>query len=70
MGYTNVHYHMIFDVKIDFRRKFKLIDGGHMSNHPAESTYMVVVSRERVRIAMIIDALNDIDSFAVDIQNV
>jgi hypothetical protein len=42
----------IFDIKMeDFRRKTRLVAGGHMTDTPAAATYASVVSPESVRIA-------------------
>jgi hypothetical protein len=42
----------IFDIKMeDFRRKARLVAGGHMTDTPAAATYASVVSPESVRIA-------------------
>ena len=49
--------------------KIKRVAGGHRTNPPTESTYSGVVSRESVRIAFTLAALNDLDIFAADIQN-
>ena len=70
VGYEHITCHLIFDVKINIRRKSRFIAGGHKTNPPAESTYAGLVSRESVRIAFTIVALNDLDIFAADIQNV
>ena len=54
-----VRCHMIFDVKMeDFRRKARFVAGSHMTKAPATLTYASVVSRETVRIALTIAALN------------
>ena len=54
-----VNFHMIFDVKIeDFRRKARLLTGGHVTEPPATITYVGVVSREIVRIVLALAALN------------
>jgi hypothetical protein len=53
---------MIFDVKMeDFRRKARLVAGGHRTEAPATITYASVVSRETVRLALTIAALNDLE---------
>ena len=49
--------------------KTKRVAGGHTTNPPAESTYEGVVSQESVRIAFTLASLNDLDTFAADIQN-
>eukprot|EP00804_Cyclotella_cryptica_P020326 CCRYP_014066-RA/>CCRYP_014066-RA protein AED:0.16 eAED:0.16 QI:0/0/0/1/1/1/3/0/747 len=65
-----IRCHMIFDVKMeDFRRKARLVAGGHVTKAPATLTYASVVSRETVRIALLIAALNDIDIWAADVLN-
>ena len=62
---------MIFDVKLgeNFRRKARMVGGGHMTTSPASITYSSVVSRYSVRIALTIEALNDLDILACDFQN-
>eukprot|EP01082_Thalassiosira_pseudonana_P015427 g13704.t1 g13704 contig9:237785-238624(-) len=69
-NYQFVHCHMIFDVKMeDLRRKARLVAGGHTTVAPATMTYASVVSRETVRIALLIAALNDLPVWAADIMN-
>jgi hypothetical protein len=61
---------MVFDVKMeDFCRKARLIAGGHMTKAPATLTYASVVSRETVRLALTVAALNKIDMRAADVLN-
>jgi hypothetical protein len=61
IGFKFIKCHMIFDVKMeDFRRKARLVAGGHMTEAPKCMTYSSVVSRETVRIALTIAALNDL----------
>ena len=45
----------------DFGRKARLVAGGHMTKAPATITYVSVVLRETVRIALMIAALNDLE---------
>ena len=45
----------------DFRCKARLVAGGHMTKAPATITYASVVSRETVRIALLMAALNDLN---------
>ena len=69
-GYYFVKCHMIFDVKIeDFRSKARVVAGGHMAKAPAAVTYASVVSRETVRIALTIAALNEIEVKCGDVMN-
>jgi hypothetical protein len=65
-----IRCHMIFDVKLgDLTRKARLVAGGHMTDPPASMTYSSVVSRESVRIAFLIAALNGLDVLSADIGN-
>ena len=61
--------HMIFDVKMDFTRKARLVAGGHFTDPPASLTYSSVVARDSIRIAFLIAALNDLDILSADIGN-
>ena len=63
--------HIIFDVKMggNFRRKARMVAGGHMTETPSSITYSSVVSRDSVRIAFLYAALNGLKVFACDIQN-
>ena len=61
---------MVFDIKQeDFRRKARLVAGGHTTEPPATVTYASVVSRESVRIALLLAALNDVEVKTADIEN-
>jgi Reverse transcriptase (RNA-dependent DNA polymerase) len=69
VGYQFIKCHMIFDVKMDFTRKARFVAGGHMTETPASLTYSSVVSRESVRIAFLLAALNDLEVLSADIGN-
>jgi hypothetical protein len=69
IGFQWIRCHLIFDVKMDFTRKARYIAGGHMTDPPTSMTYSSMVSRDSVRIAFLIAALNDIDVLATDIGN-
>ena len=62
---------MIFDIKMgeNFRRKARMVAGGHTMETPDALTYASVVSRDSVRIALNIAALNDFKVLAFNIQN-
>jgi hypothetical protein len=63
---------LIFDVKMgeNFRRKARFVAGGHTTEVPDYLiTYSSVVSRDSVRIALTIAALNGLKVMACDIQN-
>ena len=70
-NYQQIKCHMIFDIKMgeNFRRKARMVAGGHMTTSPSSLTYSSVVSRDSVRIALTIAALNDLSIRACDIQN-
>jgi hypothetical protein len=69
-GYQRIHCHTIFDVKMEnFQRKARLVAGGNQTEAPATMTYASVVSRETVRIALTIAALNDLQVKVGDVLN-
>jgi hypothetical protein len=68
--YQEIRCHVIFDVKIDgFCRSARFVPGGHTTDTPHATTYESVVSRESVRISLILAALNDLDVKMADIEN-
>ena len=68
--FQEIRCHLIFDVKMeDFRRKARFVAGGHTTETPASITYASVVSRESVRIALTLAALNDLEVKTADIEN-
>ena len=70
VGHTFIKCHMVFDIKQGtLQRKSRLVAGGNMTGPPPSITYASVVSRESVRIAFLIAALNDLDIEAADIGN-
>ncbi len=70
IGYQKITCHMIFDIKMkDFQGKARLVAGGHMTKAPATITYASVVSRETVRIALLMAALNDLNVKVGDVLN-
>ena len=69
--YQYIQCHIIFEIKLDgFRRKARLVGAGCMvKDTPAVVTYASVVSRETVRIALTIAALNDLEVKASNVMN-
>jgi hypothetical protein len=58
--YHEIRCHMIFGVKMEyFRRKARFVAGGHTP----DTTYASVLSRESVKISLILAALNDLNDF-------
>ena len=70
-GFKYCGTHMIFDIKMDgkFSRKARLVADGHKTNAPSSITYSSVVSRESVRLALLIASLNGLDISCCDIGN-
>ena len=61
IGHKQINYHLIFDVKMeDFRRKYRLVAGGNMTETPKFMTYSIFDVRETVCIALTIAAINDL----------
>jgi hypothetical protein len=67
--WSKVTGHLIWDLKMDFRRKARWVLNGHKTPNPIGSTYAGVVSRDSVRIAFTYAALNGVDVCAADIKN-
>jgi hypothetical protein len=70
-GFQKIKCHFIFDIKMgeNFRRKARLVANGNETETPAALTYSSVVSRDSVRIALLIASLNELEVLACDIQN-
>ena len=70
-GYQYMQCHMILDIKLDgFRRKARFVGAGCMvKDTPAVVTYVSVVSRDKVRIALTIAALNDLEVKESNVMN-
>ena len=69
IGYQEIPYHLVYDVKMDLAFKARLVAGGHTTDAPASLTYSSVVSRDSVRIGFLLAALNELDICAADIGN-
>ena len=70
VGYQFLRCHVIWDLKLDsFKRKFRLVACGHMTEAPTLITYVSVVFRESVRIALTIADLHDLEVKVDDIMN-
>jgi hypothetical protein len=68
--YQEIICHMIFDLKMEyFCRKARFVAEGHTTNAPHVMTYASVMSRDSVRIALTLAALNDLDITMGDIEN-
>ena len=71
VGYQKIKCHFIFDIRMseNFRRKARLVANGNETETPAALTYSSVVSRDSVRIALLVATLNELEILACDIQN-
>ena len=71
VGYQKIDCHWIFDIKVgeNFRRKARIVAGGHRTKTPSSVTYSTVVSRDSIRICLTIAALNGMKVMTADIQN-
>ena len=49
---------MIFDIEMDFTRKARMVAGGHVMDVPENITYASVVSRETIRVALLLSLLS------------
>ena len=70
-GYQEITGHIIFDVKLGegFRRKARFVGDGHKTRTPSSVTYSSVVSRDSVRIILMVAALNELEIEGADIEN-
>ena len=61
---------MVNDIKmVNFRHKAKLASGGHMTESSTTIPYASVVSRDTVRIALMITAIYDLEVNSANILN-
>ena len=71
IGFQEITGHLIFDVKLgeNFRRKARFCANGHKTNTPTSLTYSSVVSRDLVRIMLLVAALNDLEISCADAKS-
>ena len=69
VGFKEITCHLVFDLKLDMTRKARYVAGGHLTQVPTHMTYSSVVSRETVRIGLLMAVLNGLELIAGDIQN-
>ena len=69
IGFQEIKCHMIFTVKMDFTRKARFVARGDLATVPPSVTCSSVVSRDSVRLAFLIAALNGLDIMACDVTN-
>ena len=70
VGYKEIKCHVVFDIKMGtLQRKARYVAGGHKTDPPKAQTYSSVVSRESVRIALTLAALNGLNVMTGDLEN-
>jgi hypothetical protein len=68
VGFQKIDCHMIFDVKMTLERKARYVAGGHQTEPTRDITFASVVSRDSIRLAFLIAALNDLEVLSADIS--
>jgi hypothetical protein len=68
-GYNFISLMRIFDIKMDFTRKARLVARGDHTDTPPTLMYSSVVTRENVWIAFTIAALNNLEIIMFDVGN-
>ena len=69
LGYKEISCFFVFDIKMDLTRKARFVAGGYVTAPPTSLPYTSVVSRDSVRIALLIAAINDLEILVGDIGN-
>ena len=70
IGYQLMNCHMVFYIKImDFKCKARLVAGSYVTEAPATIIFASVLSRERVRMALMVATLNDLEVKSAGILN-
>ena len=68
IGHLFVQFHIVFNIKMeDLRHETRLVAGGDIMEAPATITYANVMSREMIRIVLMIPAIND---FEIKLHNI
>jgi hypothetical protein len=69
IGFQEISCHIVFDIKMDFTRKARFCAGGHTMDTLTAMTYSRIISRDRVWIGFMLEALNGLDMMACDLKN-
>ena len=69
IGFQDIGCHLIFDIKMDFTRKSRFVAGCQTTEAPSAIAYSSVVSRDSVRLAFMMVALNGLDIMSCDLEN-
>ena len=68
-GHQFVTLQMIFDLKMDFTCKARLVTGGHLTQTHTSLTYASVPSWESIHLMFLVAVLNDLNVIMTDIGN-
>ena len=68
-GFHFAPLRMIFDVKVDLRRKARLVIGGHIVDSSGHEVYASTIKSVSARVLMTIAAANNLDVMVGDIGN-
>ena len=66
IGYQHIKFDMIFDMKMYFTCKACLVTRGHITQTPVSLTYSSEVSRNSVRISLLLAALHNLGILACE----
>ena len=67
--YQKITLRMIFDVKVDGRRKAWLVTGSHLAEPLEDNAYSGVVSIDTIRLGFFAADLNELTAVAADVGN-
>jgi hypothetical protein len=66
--FQKIDCHMIFDIKMTLERKARYVAGGHQTEPTKDVIFASVVSRDTIRIAFLVMALNNLEVLSADIR--
>ena len=69
-GFQFAPLRMVFDVKVDLRRKARLVIGGHVVDSTGHELYASTMKSVSARVLITIAAANNLDAMVGDIGNV
>ena len=69
IGFQEVTCHLIFDVKVEFKRKAYMVSNGEMTEAPLSLDYSSIVSRGSVSLDFFIAELNVLYIMVGDVRN-
>ena len=71
IGYQKIKCHFVFDVKLGegFRRKARLVGGGHLTDPSKDNPYSGICNIRHIRICIFLAELNGLLMCACDVGN-